>query len=543
MKSIVDLKNIPFSRYGSYFVLSEINEKLFIRDVRRGDLDPGNVFEIIKPDHFDYEVLGDETELILRFESGDVHLIMPDEKTLRIRTDLTGITLVMAPNKYDNYFLNPKGYYEICSYASELRFGLHPCLGAFDIASRERQITISLKDASDLVIESYKVASSYVPQSYTEGLNQVKESFKGWLKNTTVSDDDKSRLAAYITWSNMVHPEGQLKREAMYMSMNWMTNIWSWDNCFGAILLSKSNPQLAFDQYIFFKDLQDDTGMLPDYANTIYASYASAKPPIYGWAYRYMIRRNPIFLEHRYLEEVYDFVEKFTEFWLNHRTINGKPYYTHGNESGWDNGTNFEEGVPVMTPDLLAFLIDQIDFLTEIGAKLSRELSKWEVLLEQFMEQLMSLWDGNQFRAYLIEEKRFVKTGDTLQNYLPILILNRLDVSVREKLVEGLLEEGRFLTEYGLATESLKSEQYRYNGYWKGPIWAPTMLMFIDGLRNFGALEYAKTLSDRFIKCMKIGGMAENFDPLTGEGLVDPSFAWTSSVYLTLLDELGTYET
>ena len=102
------------------------------------------------------------------------------------------------------------------------------------------------------------------------------------------------------------------------------------------------------------------------------------------------------------------------------------------------------------------------------------------------------------------------------------------------------MKEDRFLTDYGLATESISSSHYRDNGYWKGPIWAPTMLIFIDGLRRCGENAHAKTLAHRFIKCMEIGGMAENFDPLTGEGLVDPGFAWTSSVYLTLVEEYGT---
>ncbi len=65
------------------------------------------------------------------------------------------------------------------------------------------------------------------------------------------------------------------------------------------------------------------------------------------------------------------------------------------------------------------------------------------------------------------------------------------------------------------------------------------MLIFIDAVKNSGNQEEAQDLAERFIKCMEIGGMAENFDPLTAEGLVDPSFAWTSSVYLTLTDEFS----
>lgn len=540
MKSVVDLMNIPFSRYGSYFVVSDIDNKLYIRDVRRGDLESGNVFEMVLPDS-KYELTGDETELVLTLDLGEIRMILPDLNTLRIKTIGTSLKLVMSPNKYDNHYLNPKGYCEICSYARERRFGLHDHSGNYDISKKDHCITVNIEKDSDLVIEGYATTSSYKKEiSYDEALNKIKDDFHTWLSDMTKASNPTSRLAGYITWSNMVHDEGCLKRYAMYMSMNWMTNIWSWDNCFGAIALSKVYPELAYDQYIFFKDLQDESGMLPDYANTVYASYASAKPPIYGWAYRYMMKRNAVFGEEDKLREVYEFVSSFTNFWLKERSYDGMPYYTHGNESGWDNGTNYEEGVPVASPDLLAFLIDQLDFLIEIGEKLSINTDKWSEEADRLTEKLMTLWHEDQFRAYLINDKRFVIVGDSLQNYLPILVADRLEPSIKKQLLKGLMAEERFLTPYGLATESISSVYYRYNGYWKGPIWAPTMLIFIDGLRGCDEIDRAETLAHRFIKCMEIGGMAENFDPLTGEGLVDPSFAWTSSVYLTLVDEYGT---
>jgi len=36
-----------------------------------------------------------------------------------------------------------------------------------------------------------------------------------------------------------------------------------------------------------------------------------------------------------------------------------------------------------------------------------------------------------------------------------------------------------------------------------------------------------------------VGGMAENFDPFSGKGLVDPAFTWTSSVFLLLAEQFA----
>ena len=43
----------------------------------------------------------------------------------------------------------------------------------------------------------------------------------------------------------------------MYMSKNWMTNVWSWDHCFNAMALCRDHPSLAWDQWMIMADFQD----------------------------------------------------------------------------------------------------------------------------------------------------------------------------------------------------------------------------------------------------------------------------------------------
>lgn len=60
------------------------------------------------------------------------------------------------------------------------------------------------------------------------------------------------------------------------------------------------------------------------------------------------------------------------------------------------------------------------------------------------------------------------------------------------------------------------------------------MMLIIDSLKECGEEKFAKELAERFCNATLLGGMAENFDPLSGRGLVDPAFTWTSSVFLML---------
>jgi glycogen debranching enzyme len=134
-----------------------------------------------------------------------------------------------------------------------------------------------------------------------------------------------------------------------------------------------------------------------------------------------------------------------------------------------------------------------------------------------------------------LDTNELIREGDTLQAFLPIVIGDRLRLEIKEKMIGALKDTTKFNCNFGLATEASDSEFYEYNGYWRGPVWAPVMLIFIESLFRMGETDFAKDLARRFLRAPAQAGMSENFDPITGEGLVDTGFAWTSAVFLTLL--------
>ncbi len=68
-------------------------------------------------------------------------------------------------------------------------------------------------------------------------------------------------------------------------------------------------------------------------------------------------------------------------------------------------------------------------------------------------------------------------------------------------------------------SELPSSPYYQPDGYWRGPIWAPSTVLVVDGLRRAGHGELAKRISERFRALCEASGFAENFDALTGTGL------------------------
>jgi putative isomerase len=117
---------------------------------------------------------------------------------------------------------------------------------------------------------------------------------------------------------------------------------------------------------------------------------------------------------------------------------------------------------------------------------------------------------------------------------LPIILGKRLPTDVRRELIQRLTRPGRFITPYGLATESPESNAYNPDGYWRGPIWAPSTMVIVEGLAACGEFELAQSLAQKFCDLCTANGFAENFDALTGASLRDRAYTWTASVFLVL---------
>jgi len=367
-------------------------------------------------------------------------------------------------------------------------------------------------------------------------------------------------LASYITWSCMVRKEGFLPRPAMYMSKNWMANIWSWDHCFNAMAQIYKNPALAWDQFCIFFDRQHQTGVLPDYMNNRYATWNCCKPPVHGWALNWMMERDASgYISDERLSEVYLPLARWTEWWFRFRDDDrdGIPQYDHGNDSGWDNSTVFSQGVPVESPDLSAFLVIQMETLAGIARRLGKtqESITWLARSEDLLNKMIAHfwnWNRKQFVPTLLTpscEPCDHRHGACLRHshheiqsasllpYVSIVLGKRLPESIRQCLVNDLAAPGKFLTEFGLATESVSSPHYNSDGYWRGPIWAPATMLIVEGLYRAGEESLARDIARRFCKMASENGMAENFDALSGKGLQDRAFTWTSSVYMILAHE------
>ncbi len=489
----LDLATVPFSRYGSYLNFKRRGPDrggIVLRTVR-GDRQRTDVFlvELLvdgKPVAFEESA----SPAVLRLDArqGWARFCFASPKCIRFQARNVSVRL-SVPDTADGSvmcFAMPldEGRWQLNSFSHRSSFGLVPIRGQLKVdapweKTRAKSVVAEFSPGAkggatiEGAIEEF---TSVLPlrifkESFDDCVRSVEREFEAWCRKSPAvpeSMEDAGRLAAYVNWSAVVAAEGYFRRPAMLMSKNWMLSVWSWDHCFNAMSLSHLNPDLAWDQLLIPFDYQDSFGALPDCYNDATMVRNFVKPPIHGWALRYMMRNSDAATTRR-LKEFYEPLCAWTQWWLDHRDsdCDGVPQYLHGNDSGWDNSTAFDVGIPLESPDLSAFLIVQMDVLAEVAGKIGkkRDAHRWTRRADQLLERFLAhSWKCDHFIAPRSGDHATVNGGDSLVLFMPLILGERLPCDVRHKLVAGISQEGRFLTKHGLATENVKSAKYEADG-------------------------------------------------------------------------------
>jgi glycogen debranching enzyme len=563
----IDLRSVPFSRNGAYLAFSILPRAgdspagLYLRSLHGGAqaASPGGRVALVEPvldgQPVPYQVMATPARLELLTVQGTVSICMPEPWVIRVRSESLGMRLTFNARQGEYVIPLSDGCCQVNSPGFQLQFMLSPLCGSWWVdapwtGAGATRVVIELQPTQDepfceAAIEEFE--NVWKPRTY-EGtfevcVAEVEADFKDWWEHTPrlpAGFSNARRLAAYINWSSMVEPHGHFLRPAMFMSKNWMTNVWSWDHCFNAMALTYHRPAVAWDQIMLIFDQQDEYGGLPDYVNDRGMLWNFCKPPIHGWVLGWMMRHTS-FIRQDQVRQVYGQLCRWTEWWFRFRDDDhdGIPQYHHGNDSGWDNATPFQVGVPLESPDLCAYLALQMETLAMMAVQLGNmeEAESWQRRSEELLEMMLAhFWQGDHFVAMRSGDHLIADT-ESLLLYLPLILGKRLPQAVREELVAGLTRPGRFLTPYGLATESPGSGDYEADGYWRGPIWAPATMILVEGLADCGEMDLARDIARRFCDMAARHGMAENYNALTGEPLRDRAYTWTASVFLVLAHE------
>ena len=396
-----DVSLIPFSCAGSYLRISPLwarrAGRLVIGTVRglakqRGTI---NLFEIglfRRGREVSYTWSAEPWRLELRARGGRAAFAFSDVETLRFTA--SGVELRLLPcHAVSTTVPGPDGGWLIGDYPSgtfqHLRAGRGTTLrvaggrGEFDMkgVGKDRAV-VARFTGGERVSGALRVTRS--EGAWREPLAPVaraaadrRADWQAWLARmpeVPARYRAAGRRAWLINWLCTVRPEGSLTRRAILMSKNWMTNVWSWDNCFNALAVARADPGLAWDQLLLMFDHQGPNGELPDSVSDLGPSYIFVKPPIYGWTVMGLVRALGRRRCSKYVRALYGPLCRLTEWWYTCRDYDadGMCQYHHGNDSGWDNATAFDQGYPTEGSDLAAHLVLQTEALAWMAQSMGR---------------------------------------------------------------------------------------------------------------------------------------------------------------------------
>ncbi|HVV18040.1 MAG TPA: trehalase family glycosidase [Pseudonocardiaceae bacterium] len=554
-----DIRDIPFSYYGSWFCVSPVTgqgrvaEDLHLVSHQTG-MHAVLAFHPItrSGDRAQVEVCPWQLSWIDR--SGRIDLVYSSPDTIRLRSTGPGLRIaaaarVLTPFSGTYLYRDPvDGAHVFTSYETGRRYRVTvvsgasaEAVGAEALGDAAREVVINpAGDSWEIAVEEYEAARTpYTAHAtFAESMADAEAAFTAFLGAVAPWRGDHTPaadLAAYVLWSATVRPAGMVTRPAVLMSKHWMDKVWSWDHCFNALAVAEGRPALAWDQYQLPFDHQDETGALPDSVTHSELLYNYVKPPVHGWALKALRRSAPPAESGVDVTEVYRGLADWTRYWLDHRRPPGSDlaHYHHGNDSGWDNATTFDEQRVVAGPDLAAFLVLQLRELAALAPLAGRPdaARSWRAQADRMQAALLDqLWAGDRFAARTAASGH-PHTTDSLLELMPIVLGELLPPEVHSRLAERARQH---LTPHGLATELPSSPRYEADGYWRGPVWAPATVLIEDGLRRAGHSTLADEISVRFRTLCETSGFAENFDALTGEGQRDRAYTWTASGYLIL---------
>lgn len=572
----LDLAKHTFSRHGSYLAINDDPGDqwnppgIYLRHVAGTISQPRRLFRITLHAAANGAELTAQPELLpekltLATDAGTAEFCIQTNATLRVRTRgdiVLRLRLNFAKGIWQDAYSRAipvaGGKWDLECFTVGRRIRLTRLDGAviadapWNGKMRSEFMQVELRGDAEAALtlfegpyDSASDATTQIP--FDTAADAVRAEFDTWRAAYPAAPEpfaDAAFAAAYVGWSCVAAPCGYIKTPAMLMSKRSMPSVWSWDHCFNAIAHAVSHPGFAWDQLAIPFHNQHASGLLADYVNPAELNWMCTKPPVHGWALTEMLRRNPALLTAERAAWMYPKLAAWTNYWLDRandiEALAGLPHYRHGNDSGWDNATVFTTTPCAASPDLTAFLILQCDALAMLATHLGNtdEANAWQKKSGALQHLLVSeFWKDNRFIA-LSAHNRTPIFSNSLLLCLPLVLGKKLPQEIRTALVQKLRED--FVTDFGVCTESMKSALFcreGYDGYWRGPIWAPPTLMLTLALRDTGETQLAQKIARGFLQLCRGADFAENYDPVTGAGLCDRPYTWTSSVFLTLLSD------
>src|SRR5579859_846560 len=307
----------------------------------------------------------------------------------------------------------------------------------------------------------------------------VRMRWENWFAAIPRVQDEYCQQYEYAWWimgAGLLSTRYFFTREAMLPSKVHYVGVWHWDQFFHAIAYRYVDSHLAEDQLRIVIDHQRDDGMLPDAIHdeglVVHLQKPVdadvTKPPLLAWTALKLYQKS----KHLdFLKETYEPITRWHNWWVqNNLNACGLCEYKHPFSSGLDDSPLWDEGMPVVAPDLNTYICLQSESLAQIAELIGKpdDAERYRIAADKWAERMIDvLWDEKLGWFVALHDGKRIETL-TVFGLLPLLT-GRLPESIVARLMGHLTDPDRFWTEWPLPTVSPSDPKFDPMQMWRGP--------------------------------------------------------------------------
>ncbi|MBQ8831084.1 MAG: hypothetical protein IJ017_05760 [Oscillospiraceae bacterium] len=504
-----------------------------------------------------YTYFADVSHLRMDTEHGTVEFCMNDKDQLRIKGKGVGLRFVLRAEKPFGSTCGCRGIYPTPENAWEADMGksgkmlIVPLSGGFAVtnpwnvekneydkveidfipdaatggfdAAIHEYMDFRTKDAEYPAFEEVKAESQKSFDDFV-ALN-LRKPAKGW--------EGLFQYAAYTVWSHRCGVCGNFTEPMVFMHLIWANYAMSWQQSYNAMPML-NNPREAWRLIKVMFNYQVPNGQVSASVNYHGVGVGGMQPPFQALALDWIFSQcGDDWLTVEDCEEMYPKIESWLNFWLSRRNAGHGDDRCHifsAHESGWDDLSLYSEGFPIETPDIFSYLIMMMDALGRMAKKMGKteESEHYYARSKKLLDTLVTeLWDGEQFVGYMSETGKRIKCKSLDMFQSLVLGKDRLPQHIIDKLAEDIMLPGEWMTDIGLATESLTSPlcHFGYN-FVLGRVITPCNMLTAVGFYRCGKIEVAKEICRRCCQNQYDNGIILGYAPMDTEVDGSPIDTW-----------------
>jgi putative isomerase len=365
---------------------------------------------------------------------------------------------------------------------------------------------------------------------------------------------ERYRRQYYYAWwvlrAGLISTRYYMTREGMTPSKIYYVGVWQWDAFFHALAYRHVDTKLAEDQIRLVLDHQREDGMIPDAVHdegiithlTAPVEADVTKPPLAAWTALKLFEKSG----HRdFLDEIYEPLVRWTRWWFEYNDDDGDGLcqYNHPFSSGLDDSPLWDEGMPVVSPDLNTYLVWQQEALAGIARIIGEtaDVPRWQEQAARTLQRMRErMWDDEAGLFWAL--RRTPDGGEVPVRVVTPFSLyplwtGRLPPAITRRLLARLTDPELFWTRYPIPTVARNDPRYDPNQMWRGPTWVNINYLFCEGLERAGQSALAQELRQRTLDLiMQHDDIYEYYHPETGmhPPKAAPIFGWTSAVFIDM---------